>query len=356
MQKARKREILADKGDRGVKRAGEVLEQERTPKHKNTVATPVAADSTSEIYGAQTVEAASIPNKALNLPSRTATTTLYAPKRAEVTPTPSDKPLPTPAQPATLKSHSSSHGHTESGTMATTDPARTFTIDHSGPRHSLLSQSTPSQSDLSQTALGRSINSQSAPNQSASGESAPTHTTADQSAPPTPAISAPDHSRSIKSASTVSATAVTPRQSVTPAAAQLSASQPIATLNEAIHIANGIAASPSPVSPPALPAAAGPKEQQAYHIRPASEYDLSADPVHKHDTTERCVKDPDSKLDFQLATDMPVHMWPHNIRQLGLERWIPDDCLPDPSWKDGLVKLKGRMGRPIPLWWAFMYR
>ncbi|RSH95576.1 hypothetical protein EHS25_000668 [Saitozyma podzolica] len=56
----------------------------------------------------------------------------------------------------------------------------------------------------------------------------------------------------------------------------------------------------------------------------SSAYDLSSDPIHKYtkpDTSS--VRPPGYEHEYQLACEVPAHLWPHNAEKVGMVRFLP---------------------------------
>jgi hypothetical protein len=59
-------------------------------------------------------------------------------------------------------------------------------------------------------------------------------------------------------------------------------------------------------------------------LLPSSAYDLSSDPIHKYtkpDTSS--VRPPGYEHEYQLACEVPAHLWPHNAEKVGMVRFLP---------------------------------
>ena len=90
--------------------------------------------------------------------------------------------------------------------------------------------------------------------------------------------------------------------------------------------------------------------------KPASDWDLAKDPVHRHTKPrDMAVTMPGSPHQFQLASEAPPHLWPHNATSLGFVRALP---MASSHWHapSGLNCLGFRKnGHWINVFFAFMY-
>jgi hypothetical protein len=59
-------------------------------------------------------------------------------------------------------------------------------------------------------------------------------------------------------------------------------------------------------------------------LLPASAYDLPSDSLHKYTQPElSSVRPPGYEQEYQLACEVPAHLWPHNAEKLGMVRYLP---------------------------------
>lgn len=65
--------------------------------------------------------------------------------------------------------------------------------------------------------------------------------------------------------------------------------------------------------------------QPAYpDLLPTRDYDLAADAIHSHTRPDlRSVQIPGFEHEYQLASECPAHLWPHNAAKIGMVRYIP---------------------------------
>jgi hypothetical protein len=101
-------------------------------------------------------------------------------------------------------------------------------------------------------------------------------------------------------------------------------------------------------------------------ILPTSDYDLQHDVVHKHyrglgvptpDSDDPAVTVPGYGVRFQLASESPPHLWPHNAKPLGFEQYIPgiDPKAHQPKNKYSL-SFKPSSGQREYVHFAFLYK
>jgi hypothetical protein len=59
-------------------------------------------------------------------------------------------------------------------------------------------------------------------------------------------------------------------------------------------------------------------------LLPTTDYDLSADAIHSHTRPGLpSVQVPGFEHEYQLASECPAHLWPHNAAKIGMVRYIP---------------------------------
>ena len=59
-------------------------------------------------------------------------------------------------------------------------------------------------------------------------------------------------------------------------------------------------------------------------LLPTTDYDLSTDAIHSHTRPGLpSVQVPGFEHEYQLASECPAHLWPHNAAKIGMIRYIP---------------------------------
>lgn len=89
-------------------------------------------------------------------------------------------------------------------------------------------------------------------------------------------------------------------------------------------------------------------------LLPSSAYDLSSDLIHQYTQPDLpSVRPPGYKHEYQLACEVPVYLWPHNARQLGMVRFLPR---PEGIWTSKkLFMYHNEAGDTISVYPGFLY-
>lgn len=99
---------------------------------------------------------------------------------------------------------------------------------------------------------------------------------------------------------------------------------------------------------------ASPSGQPWPAIVPVSTDDLANDPVHKHTLANKdYVEVPGHQYPYQLASDIPPHLWPINAEALGFERTVAADLEPKLVRRQFIVYVEGK--EPLAILPAFLY-